>query len=578
MGDSTEDCKPESKPLAINNVDDVEAVDVSSPQNVSVNSEKMKVYQTGWRLHALTAGLCLSLLLSTLETTIVSTSLVSIVNALRGFGQAGWVVTSYLLTYTGFLIIYAKLSDTLGTKLLLMIAIGLFTVFSLACGVSNSMLQLIIFRSFQGLGASGIYSLVSVMTPLMVPPAKYATYIAIISSVFAISSVLGPLLGGAITDHTTWRWVFYLNGPGGTLALLIIGISIPFSFPYASDHDTGLLTKLSAEKAWKKFDYLGGFASLTASILLVFALEQGGVVYSWGSAAIIAPFVLSGVLWVVFVLWERGLSLRKGALVEPLFPWGLACNRFVLGLLLNAFLTGFPFMAALINIPQRMQVVNGTTAVEAGLRMLPLLLCSPVATTVSGLLVSKLKVPPAYILLGGCCLQAVGIGLFSSLPSSGNLAIPAAQYGYQVIMGFGFGFNLGTCVIMVPMVVRQRDMAVTMGSVTQIRVLGGTIGLAVCSALLSTHVGMGTSEFLNNEQQGALLKSFQSIRVLPQDVQLRIREVYAIGYNQQMRAMLYFCAAAIVSLSLLAENSPRKLQMTDGGEIIVRGAERDVEK
>lgn len=114
-------------------------------------------------------------------------------------------------------------------------------------------------------------------------------------------------------------------------------------------------------------------------------------------------------------------------------------------------------MAALINIPQRLQVLNGTTAVNAGLRMLPLLLCSPVATTISGWILSRFKLPPLYMLAVGCALQAIGMGLFSSLPSS-DTRIRPAQYGYQVIMGFGFGFNLGTLLMMVPLVVKQADM------------------------------------------------------------------------------------------------------------------------
>ncbi|KAK4197310.1 major facilitator superfamily transporter [Triangularia verruculosa] len=520
---------------------------------------KIKDYPKGWRLHALTAGLCLSLLLSTLETTIVSTSLVSMTTALGGFGQASWVVTGYFLTYTGFLVIFARLSDFLGTKLLIMVALFFFTVFSIACGSSQSMLQLIIFRSLQGVGGSGIYSLVSVMTPLMVPPAKYATYITIISSVFAISSVLGPLLGGVIADGGTWRWVFWLNGPAGILALAIIFNSIPFTFPYATSDSNaeGYLTRLQKQKVWKRLDYFGAFTSLAASILLVFALEQASTVYAWNSAPIITSFTLSGAGWVAFILWERHLSLRherKGGKqgYEPLFPWRLACNRFVLGLLLNAFLTGFPFMAAIITIPQRMQVVNHLSAVQAGIRMLPLLLCSPVATALSGFMLSKLRLPPLYMLLAGCILQAVGVGLFGWLQTGGVGEIPASQYGTQIIMGFGFGFNLGTLLMMVPLVVKQEDMPVTMGAVSQIRVLGGTIGLAVCSAVLSSHV--------NAIPQGSSHTSHMSER-------WEYTQAYADGYTQQMRAMLYFCFAALVSLLLLAERHPRKLQTREDGEL-----------
>lgn len=127
-------------------------------------------------------------------------------------------------------------------------------------------------------------------------------------------------------------------------------------------------------------------------------------------------------------------------------------------------------MAALINIPQRFQVVNGTTAIDAGIRMLPLLLCSPFATILSSLIISRLKVAPLYILLGGCSLQAIGVGLFSSLNSS-DLNIPPSQYGFQVIMGFGFGFNLSTVLMMVPLVVKQKDM----GSFSSILLYEGTL-------------------------------------------------------------------------------------------------------
>ncbi|ROW13285.1 hypothetical protein VPNG_05429 [Cytospora leucostoma] len=522
------------------------------------DESRPKVYHTGWRLHALTAGLCVSLLLSTLETTIVSTSLVSIVNSLNGFDQSSWVVTAYFLTYTGFLIIYAKFSDILGCKLMLLCAISLFTVFSIACGLSNSMLHLIVFRAFQGMGGSGIYALSTIMVPLMVPPQKYATYVAIITSVFAVSSVLGPLLGGAITDSTTWRWVFFLNGPGGALAAVLVMVSIPFGFPYGDS--ANYFSSMIAERAWKRIDFLGAFMSLAASILLVFALQQGGVVYPWSSGAVITIFVISGCLWLAFVVWEKRLSAKDGV-CEPIFPWRLVLNRFVLGLLLNGFLTGFPFMAALINIPQRLQTVNSTTAIGAGIRLLPLLLLSPVASASSGALVTRLRVPPLYLLIIGGCLQAVGIGLFSSLDSN-STAISPAQYGYQVLMGFGFGFSLSTILMMAPLVVQQKDMAVAMGSVTQVRVLGGTIGLAICSALLNNHIKAEASKFLNPEQVAALLGSFQSIKSLDPEVQLEVRSVYATGYSQQMRVMLYFCIVSLFALLLLVEKKPRRFETT----------------
>ncbi|KAI0814258.1 major facilitator superfamily transporter [Xylaria sp. FL0064] len=474
---------------------------LSDPLEIS----KPRVYHVGWRLHALSAGLCMSLLLSTLETTIVSTSLVSIVNDLHGFDKSGWVVTSYLLTYTGFLIIYAKLSDILGCKLMLLCAITLFPVFSVACGVSSSMLLLIVLRAFQGAGASGIYSLSTIMVTMMVPPAKDSTYVAITTSVFALSSVLGPLLGGAINDHTTWRWVFFLHV--SVLAAILIAFSIPFGFPYGESNKS--FKTMIAEKAWKRVDALGGLLSLAASIFLVFALQQGGVTYTWESGAIISIFVVSGISGIGFILWERHLSLMSVVCEpEPMFPWSLAKNRFILGLLI----------------------------------------------ALSGFLISKARVSPLYLLLIGGSLQTIGVGLFSSLDSS-NLDIPSAQYGYPVIMGLGFGFNLSTLLTMVPMIVSEKDI-----------LLGGTIGLAICSAILINYIKDAASDFLTPDQVGEILLS-ANIDSLAPETQSRTRMVFAAAYSQKMRTMLYFSIASPLSLLLLLEKRPRRVVNLATGQI-----------
>ncbi|KAM0499255.1 hypothetical protein ACHAO3_004290 [Verticillium nonalfalfae] len=399
------------------------------------------------------------------------------------------------------------------------------------------------------------------MVPLMVPPSKYATYIAIVTSVFAISSVLGPLLGGAITDNTTWRWSLtghLRSGPGGALAAALIALAIPFGFPYGDS--TTFFRSLISEKRWKRIDLLGATLSLAASILLIFALQQGGVEYAWNSGAIISTFVLSGILWLAFIAWERKLSGRSGV-CEPIFPWRLTSNRFVVGLLLNGFLTGFPFMAAIINIPQRLQTVNSTTAIGAGLRMLPLLLLSPVASALSGVLITKLKVPPLYVLTLGGVLQVIGVGLFSSLDST-TLRVPDAQYGYQVIMGLGFGFNLATILMMATIIVSEKDLAVTMGAVTQTRVLGGTIGLAVCSALLIDHIRAQASAILTPTELASILSSSGNIALLPPEKQYETRVIFAEAYSRQMRVMLYFSLAALGSVLFLFEKKPRRAVTT----------------
>ncbi|WQF84727.1 Putative major facilitator superfamily, MFS transporter superfamily [Colletotrichum destructivum] len=167
--------------------------------------------QYGWRLWLNIGCLAFGLFLSSLETTIIATSLVSIASDLGSFNKSNWVVTSYLLTYTGFLIIFARISDLFGRKGTVLVSLTVFTLFSLACGVSQTMEQLIVFRAFQGMGGAGLYSMaVSVITEIT--PLKYIGISSgLMGSIFAMSSLLGPNLGGAITQHSTWRWVFYLK-------------------------------------------------------------------------------------------------------------------------------------------------------------------------------------------------------------------------------------------------------------------------------------------------------------------------------------------------------------------------------
>ncbi|KAL8667019.1 MAG: hypothetical protein Q9202_000941 [Teloschistes flavicans] len=520
---------------------------------VSSDEAAVATYLTGWQLYGLTCA----------------TSLVSITNALHGFDKRDWVVTAYLLTYTGFLIIYAKFSDIFGRKAMMILGISVFIIFSIVCGTAQSVLSLIIARAFQGVGGSGVYSMVMVIAPEMVPFDKIGKYMAIISSVFALASILGPLLGGAISQHSTWRWVFLLNVPAGIVATAMIVLLLPWRFPHqgtSSNH------QVFSKASMKRLDLMGSVLGLAASVLLVFALEQAGSRYAWQSAAIITTLTLSGLLWVSFIGWEKFIG-RARIVQEPIFPLRLLRSRLFSGMLLNACLTGFPFQAVIVNLPQRFQAVNGLSPTAAGIRLLPLLLCSPFASGLSGLLVTKAKVPPAYLLILGSALQLLGVGLTSSLPST-QQSIRPAQYGYEVLMGFGFGLGLSSLLVLVPMVVSKQDIgkvhlpmgenpaltfvtAVAMGAITQIRVLGGTVGLAICATVLNNHLRSSFPSVLNPDQISQISDSVQNIEHLNPNQEAFVRRIFAEGYNDQMRIMTYISAAVFLASLLLLERRPR---------------------
>ncbi|KAK6852975.1 hypothetical protein PG995_011526 [Apiospora arundinis] len=513
-------------------------------------------YIQGWRLYTLIFALFLSLLLSFLETTIVSTSLVSITNALGGFEQRDWIVTSYLITYTGFLIIYAKFSDILGRKFLILVAVAFFTIFSIVCGSISDMTQLIIFRAFQGIGASGIYAMVTVIQPELVPPEKWGHLLAAVATVTVVSSVLGPILGGLINDHGSWRWIFFLNAPVGAVSTAMIAFLMPTQFPNQGNPAAyvSLRAKFS-RTSLARLDVLGAGLLLAATVLIVFGFEEAGSRFPWASAPIIATLVLGAVLLVAFLFWEHVVG-RPHRVQEPIFPLRLMKRRIFAGLMLVGFLTGPPFMTVIVNLPQRIQAVDGVSPFDAGVRLLPLLLASPVATAVAGQLATKMNVPPFYLIMFATSLQMLGIGLCSSIGSNSG----ASLYGYEVLMGFGFGMGLVSLVIYAPLVVGREDLAVTMGAITQIRVLGGTIGLAISATILNNHLASRLPSFLSPSEMQQVSHSLSFLNSLPDATRDAVRQVFADGYNSQMRAMLYFSAATwLCAVVLLWEEKPRSI-------------------
>ncbi|QGA21607.1 hypothetical protein EYB26_009318 [Talaromyces marneffei] len=481
------------------------------------NEEQPKIYLSGWRLHVLTAGMWIALFLSTVETTIVSTSLVSITNALSGFDKRDWIVTSYLLTYT-------------------------------------------VFRAFQGFGASGIYSMTLVIAPTIIPPGQMPKYIALISTVFALASVVGPLMGGAITESGQWKWVFLFNAPAGFLASAVI----IFTLPSTSNPGSQLSTKETSQqklslKNLRRIDYIGVALLLAASILLVFAFESAGIQYGWNSITIIVTLIFGFAIFFSFIIWEMWLQKRQDHFSEPIFPPQILKSRITASMFAASFFLGFPFTSVVINIPQRAQAVYAFSSQHAGITLLPLLLTSPLATVASGLLTSNGKVPPVYLVMAGAVTQIIGMGLTCSLPTD-TLKFPSQQYGFEAIMGIGFGLTLSTILTLAPLVADERDLPVTMGALTQIRVLSGTFGLAISATVLNDHVTSRLSTTLDPQELEAISNSLGAIKSLSPTQQSEVRVAFAEGFNQQNIVLAVFSAAALFSSLGLWERRPRKTE------------------
>ncbi|KAL8650357.1 MAG: hypothetical protein Q9226_005183 [Calogaya cf. arnoldii] len=313
----------------------------------------------------------------------------------------------------------------------------------------------------------------------------------------------------------------------------------------------------------RKIDFTGATLLLAASVLLVAALEEGGTEYTWTSAVPLVLLFLSVFAWIAFFVRER-MQSKKKVDFESVLPWQLFTNRFWASMILHAFFTGIAYLTMVISLPQKFQVVNSDSAFKSGYRLLALMMSFSLAAVVSSVLTEKKRVPPLYTLFVAASLQILGLALMTTL-STTNHNFPSAQYGYQIIMGFGFGFSISTLIMTINLVVTQQDTAVTMGAIAQARTMGGSIGISICTNLLNDHIKGGLKPYLTQRYIDALLASARTIeRILPEQLDT-VRRVYSEGYRLQAIALTAFSGVAFLVVVLMWERRPRRIHSPNEG-------------
>ncbi|RDW89982.1 uncharacterized protein DSM5745_01757 [Aspergillus mulundensis] len=543
-----------------------------------VPSDTAPEFLHGLQLWVVGLGLCLGLFLPSLEVSIVSTSLVTITNDFRGFDQSTWVITSYLLTYTGFLMIWSKCGDIFGVKASLLCSLVFFVAFSGGCGAAQSMNQLIICRAFQGVGASGVYTLTLFSLLRLVPQKKYDLIATVAAANMALGLVLGPLIGGAINISGSWRWIFLLNLPAGAVSWTLLLVAMPGDYPYlrssqSSQSGTSAVqsrlrsttdTFLAKQRLFfRQVDFLGAFLILAFSMFIIAALQEGNLNYAWSSALIVSFIVVSGVLLLAFLAWEWLVSRRHKWKIQPMLPWRLTRNRVFLGVALGFLLTGAPLTICVIELPQRYQTVNESSPLGAGVKLLAYALSQPVGSFICSSLAGRLKVPFVYIIMGGVVLQIVGLFLLSTIPTT--IHVWTGQFGYAVLAGLGVGLAVTAVYIMVPLVVDEGDQSIALGTGLQLRMLGGALGVAIATAILNDHLQSALRHVISGEQLSAVLESPQAIGSLRPEVQVQVRRIFGEAYNLQMKAAGGFSAGQILAVLLIW----KKEQVVEGAKCSV---------
>ncbi|CAG8890497.1 unnamed protein product [Penicillium egyptiacum] len=502
--------------------------------------------QAFWLIDYLHDSLLTGLYLVNLEVTIVSTSLVSITDDLDGFKETSWVVTAFLTCYTAFMSTWTKLSNIVGRKKAIIASNAVFLAFSLGCGLSQTMNELIICRALQGAGGAGVYSLTILCTYEMVPKPKVPKYGAMVAVAIALASLTGPVFGGLAAENSAWRWAFYINLPPGGLAVLVLLLAMPSTF--GTVPPLSIFSLRPNLSLFKRLDVLGAFMLIGASLLLVTVLNETYLQFEWSSGTVISLLVLSGALWVAFFAWEWYMPDYMPGL-EPIFPKHFFYNRAWMGMLLTNFLCGCPWNVIIVYLAQRFQILTKLSPLQAGIHIIPYSAVATVVTMLTCLASRKFRVPVVYFALLGSILHTVGMSLLSILPE--NSSYPPEGYAYEAIAGAGVGMTIGILTLAIPFIVETKDFATATGALNQARFLGGAIGLAIASNILNGRLKSQLSDTLSPQQVNQVLERAGEIASLPQDVQKAAVDVFAGSYTIQFQAMIAFAASQIPASLLI---------------------------
>ncbi|MFB6483618.1 MDR family MFS transporter [Streptomyces virginiae] len=493
-------------------------------------------------------ALMIAMLLAMLDNMIIGTAMPTIVGELGGLEHLSWVVTAYTLATAASTPIWGKIGDMYGRKGSFLTSIVIFLIGSALSGMAQDMFQLIGFRAVQGLGAGGLMVGVMAIIGDLIPPRERGKYQGMMAGVMALAMIGGPLVGGTITDHWGWRWSFYINLPLGVVALAMV---------------TAVL-HLPKKRSQGKIDYLGAALLTVAITSTVLVTTWGGNEYAWGSVEILGLIAI-GVLSTAAFLYAE----TKAA--EPVMPLHIFRSRNFTLMSVIGFLVGFAMFGGVLYLPLFQQSVQGASATNSGLLLLPMLLSMMVVSLIAGRVTTSSGKYKMFPIAGGA-LMVVGMFLLATMDTGTTRLVSGL---YMAVLGAGLGFLMQITMLVAQNSVEMKDMGVASSSATLFRTLGGSFGVALMGSLFTARVTDTMSERLGPEAAdaaGSAQLDAASLAKLPEAVRDAYQHAVAAGTHSAFLlgaaiAVLGFAAAWFVKeVPLRGAGPAAPAESADGGK------------
>ncbi|KAI8632126.1 MFS general substrate transporter [Xylariaceae sp. FL1651] len=503
---------------------------VSGPARPPDNGAEERFQPKSFKFWSIIISIFLALFLVALDRTIIGTATPQITQEFHSLGDIGWYGSAYQLTTAASQLLFGRVYKFYEIKRTFLVTVAVFEIGSVICGAAPNSIVFIVGRALAGLGGAGIFSGVTIIMITLVPLRKRPMFQGLFGTIFGLASVLGPLVGGALTDAVSWRWCFYINLPIGAVAALCL---ILILHPSRNPHPPATIWEQV-----RRLDPLGTFFFVPSIVTLLIALQWGGSKYEWVDWRIILLFVLFGVLFILFAAVQ--VYMPKTATV----PVRVISRRSILAATIFMFALAGSFLMAIYYLPLWFQVVKGATATQSGIYTLPFVLSLVVASTLSGAFTQKVGYyVPAMI--ASPSLLATGQGLMSTFRVD---EVSSHWIGFQVIAGFGLGLGMQASSLAAQAVLPMPDVPIGIAIMFFAQQLGGGIFTSVGQNLLSTYLvshlkdipGISPAQ-ITSEGATSLVTS------VPPEYQLEVKRIY----NQAI-SRIFLCAMGVALAAVVA--------------------------